>query len=376
MTTGALIGEALLKLQNEIGNICISVIIPTHRTSPDRRSDQLNAKRGIEKAEQLLKMKYSLDIVSLLMKKLHELFLQIDFDHNEDGLGLFVSSNIQLHISFPFPVEEKVVVGDSFEIRDVLYKVNYSNPYYTLLLTEKGVHLFEGSGKELHEIKDKNFPAEYEEEYSYNLPSSRAAHAGYAHTKSFEKDKSELEEIRFKNFFHQIDKRLNDYLAGNEALIVLGVKKELGYVENISKHVKLIAGKIPGSYSHDNLTQLSDLVWPVMYAYLQNERTKLINEFKEKIGSHLGISGIQDVWSAAMEGKAFKLLIEKDYRCPGFLDENNYHLYLRPPQKPHKVLADAVDDLIELVLKKEGRVFFVDNGLLKDYERIALITRY
>jgi hypothetical protein len=376
MISEKLVGEDLLELQNEKGNICISVIVPTHRLSPERRVDKLNIKRAIEKAEQLLELKYSEEIIKPLMKKIDELFQHIDFEHNTEGLGLYVSSNIELSVQLPFPVEEKVIVGDSFEIRDLLYKVNYSNPYYVLLLTEKGARLFEGTWKKMNEIKDKNFPKEYEEEYSYNPPSNIATHSGYAHTKGFEKDKSELEEIRFKNFFHQIDKRLNDYLAGNEALIVLGVKKELGYVEHISKHVKLIAAKIPGSYSHDNLKQLSDLVWPAMYAYLQNERAKLINEFKEKIGEHLGTSGIQEIWEAAYEGKAFKLLVEKDHRCPGFVDETDYHLSLRPPQRPHKVLVDVVDDLMEMVLEKDGKVFFVDNDLLKDYGRIALITRY
>ena len=118
------------------------------------------------------------------------------------------------------------------------------------------------------------------------------------------------------------------------------------------------------------------MAWPVMRSHLNNERVQLIKEFNEKIGMNLGVSGIQDIWSAAKEGKAFKLLVEKDYRCPGFVDRDEYYLYLRPPQKPHKVLADAVDDIIEMVLEKNGHVFFTDNGMLKDYQRIALITRY
>jgi hypothetical protein len=69
-------------------------------------------------------------------------------------------------------------------------------------------------------------------------------------------------------------------------------------------------------------------------------------------------------------------VVEKDYRIPGFLADNDYHLYLRPPQKTHKILPDAVDDIIETVLNKNGHVFFVDNGILENYHRIALIPRY
>ncbi len=40
------------------------------------------------------------------------------------------------------------------------------------------------------------------------------------------------------------------------------------------------------------------------------------------------------------------------------------------------ILADAVDELIEIVLEKGGLVYFVDNDLLKEFGRVGLITRY
>ena len=39
-------------------------------------------------------------------------------------------------------------------------------------------------------------------------------------------------------------------------------------------------------------------------------------------------------------------------------------------------IKDAVDDVIEKVLKNGGDVEFVDEGLLKDYQHIALIQYY
>jgi hypothetical protein len=82
-----------------------------------------------------------------------------------------------------------------------------------------------------------------------------------------------------------------------------------------------------------------------------------------------------DVWKAAVEGKVFKLIIEKDFRRPGFLNGKS-NLYLIAPRKPCMVLADAMDDLIEVVLANGGQVFFVADGLLTDYKKIAAIHRY
>jgi hypothetical protein len=281
-----------------------------------------------------------------------------------------------LAVPFQFHVEEKVMVGDNFELRDLLYKVNYSDPYYVLLLTENNAKLFTGVWNELHEITNEQWPMEYEEEYSYNPPSQSTSYAGYSHVKGFEKDKSELEEIRFKSFFRNADKSLSTYLTGNIPLIVLGVEKELSWFEYVSANKNHIIAQFPGSYPHANSKQLADIAWPLMQAHLQHKRQQLVKEFEEKIGEGLGTVGIQEIWRAAKEGRGLKLLVEKDYRCPGFVEQEAYHLFLHPPQNAHRIVADAVDDIIETVLEKKGQVFFVDPGMLKDFQRIALITRY
>ena len=369
-------GEDLLMLQKAKGNICISVIVPTHRTSPDRRVDKPEVEEAIDKAKQLLQIKYPEKDIKPLLQSLDDQLEAIDFVHNTEGIGLYISPGVKVIVHFPFPVEEKIMVDNNFEIRDLLYKLNYDQPYYVLMLTEKEAKLFEGSWNNLSEIKGDHWPWKYEDEYVYSKPARSSSFAGHAHVKIFEKDKTELEHIRFTNFFREIDKKLNDYLMNNTPLIILAPERENSLFEKISMHRKNIIHKIHGSYGYENLKSISDIVWPGMYEHLQTERKQLINEFKEMIGEHRGISGIQSVWEAAKEGKALKLLVEKDYRCPGFVTENDYNLYLRPPNATHKTLPDAVDELIETVLQKNGKVYFTDNDWLKDYGRIALITRY
>jgi hypothetical protein len=376
MKSEKLLNEELLNMQKEKGKICISIIVPTHRLSHERRVDKPEVEKALENARQFLRFKYGESEIKPLMRALDELYKNIDFNHNSDGLGLYVSPNIKLLVQFPFPVQEKVMVGDNFELRDLIYKINYSKPYLVLLLTEKEVRLFEGTWEELNEIKDRNFPKKYEEEFIYNPPSRGTPYTGHAHVRNFEKDKSALEEIRFKDFFRDTDDLLNDYLVNDMPLILLGTEKELGWFRNISVHKKQIIGEITGSYNHSHPTELANIVWPLMQSHLDNETVELIKEFIEKIGEHRGISGIQEVWQAALEGKGLKLLVEKDFRKPGFVAKDAFRLFLRPPQNSHKILADAVEDIIEMVLEKNGQVFFTENDALKDYQRIALITRY
>jgi hypothetical protein len=280
-------------------------------------------------------------------------------------------------VHFFFPVKEKVMIGRSFEIRDLLYQTNYSRRYFTLMISEKEARLFEGRLNGLVEITDHNFPKKYVDDYIYSHPSRGSSYVGNAFVKEFEKDKSQLEEIRYQHFAGQVGDGLKDYLINDTPLILAGAKKDLSYFKSANRNLLHVIGEIPGNYSYTGLTELAELSWEVLRPFLDQVKQQLVREFEEKIGQGLGVTGMTEIWRAAEEGRGLELLVEKDFSQPGFLTNNDAtHLHLRPPKEPHRILADAVDDLIESVLEKNGRVTMLENDLLKDYQRIALITRY
>ncbi|MDE3213199.1 MAG: hypothetical protein KGM98_08190 [Bacteroidota bacterium] len=368
--------QNLAAMLKKKGHTCLSVVVPTHPLAPQKRVDELEVHKAIDRAKEYLDTKCSEEIRDSLMDSLSELYSAIDFNRQSDGLGLYVSENFKLAVSFPFPVEEKVIVADTFEVRDILYKLNYGNIYFLLMLSENGAHLFEGTWDELEEIKDTIFPIEHELSYEYQKAAKSSSLAGYAHVKSFEKDKTEVEEIRMKDFFRLVDRSLNNYLLGVAPLIILAPKKELSWFERVSGHQNLVIKKLAGNYEHEPINELASIAWHAVQQHVSKDRLHLKEVFAEEIGHHRGVNGIQEVWKAAGEGRGYKLLVEKDFRKAGFVEKDRFHLYLRPPRRSHKILADAVDDIIESVLETNGQVFFTDNGALKEYNRIAMITRY
>ncbi|MBZ4191641.1 hypothetical protein [Niabella beijingensis] len=376
MKTKIPVNGTLSSLRKEDGNTCISVILPAHQFSTEKALIKNTLNDALAKVKELLYYEGREAEIEVLMRYADELSGTIDFTNNAEGLGLFVSSGAKLVVRFPFPVEEKVMVTDHFELRELMYKEYYATPYYLLLLTAQGGRLFQGSWNTVFEIKDNGFPMSYTDDYIYARPAHSSSSAGYAHVKDFEKDKSELETIRLRDFFRHLDKALDACLVTDAPLIVLGVKKELSLFAQVSSHLQQVIDKIAGNYNHDNKKQLAQLAWNVMLRYFENEAKDLMETFEEKLGEHLGLSDIQDIWVAAREGRGLKLLVEKDYRRPAFLAENEYHLYLHPPKKMKKALPDVVAVIIESVLEKNGSICFVENGLLKQYNRMALILRY
>jgi hypothetical protein len=369
--------DNILAMLQARDNICISIIIPTHRLSPERQIDPIEARKVISKAKEYVLQRYKNEKIKNLVDAIDELYGEVDFVHVNYGLGIFVSQTVRQLIYFSFPVQEKIIVGDSFEVRDLLYEMNYSSRYYFLAITEKNARLYEGQLSHLIEVKDHNFPKEYREEYLYEHPSRGNSYVGHAFTKGAEKDKSILEEIRHQQFFRDVDELLDDYLHTDIPLIVSAVSKELASFKKVSRHATKIIASIEGNYTYIAPAELEKKVWETFRHTVDESKMRLLKEYEEKTGAGLGVEGLEEVWKATSEGRGFKLLVEKDFKKTGFTvtrDHSNLHT-LQPPER-HKTLPDAVDDLIELVLEKNGEVTFLEKDELKDHQHIALITRY
>ena len=60
----------------------------------------------------------------------------------------------------------------------------------------------------------------------------------------------------------------------------------------------------------------------------------MILKFREMVGQGLGVTGIQDIWTAVMEGKGWTLIVEKDFKVPGFTTAGNEH-FVTPVSYTH-----------------------------------------
>ena len=51
-------------------------------------------------------------------------------------------------------------------------------------------------------------------------------------------------------------------------------------------------------------------------------------------------------------------------------------IFTRPPIEKHVIVADIIDDVMEIVIEKKGKVVIVENGKLNGFGKIAMILRY
>lgn len=355
---------------------CISMILPLHNSSFKRKDDELDIQHALEIAKDALYLKFP-DVADKLITETQKLAKSAAFNKNDKGLGLYVTVDFAYHTTFPFTVLEKISVQPGFELIDMLFKLRYSFPYVVLVLTEESAQLYSGMLEELTELKTNEFPREFEDDYEYQPPARGTSYSVQSHVKDFERDKYSLQKERFENFLHYVDKSLAHQLTTDEVVIICGIRRHTSAFMNRSEHTDKIISVITGNYDVLNKKKLNTAVWSAIESYVAEKTIEAVEEYKDAINSGLADEGIDSVWISASEGRGAILLVEQDLNLQGFTDKK-FHSQFYRTQQQHQCteVANAANEVARTVLQKGGQVMVVENGILKNQGRIALMRRY
>jgi hypothetical protein len=355
----------VLALQAHRGYPLVSVIAPTHRTSPDNKADPILVRNLIDEAKQRLLGEQNKREAAPVLERLDELFEEVDWAHTLDGLGLFASpDHAELHY-IAHPVRPRVVIDETFATRDLVASLARSGRYRVLVLSEKPTRLYDGARETLEEHVGDGFPRVHKGRGGATaLPGGAGINA------------ASVRQEQHMEFFRQVDAALGTLLADDPTPVVLvGVQRYLGYYNKLTRHGDRIIATLEGSHDKTPAHELGKLVWPRVEAQLSAAAQAQIAELEVAGNAGRLASGIVEAWRAAAEGRGAHLVVDHDYHVPGTLDETGLVLTLVDDATVPGVIDDVIDELIELVIAKGGEVTFVDGGLDK-HRRVALTLRY
>lgn len=357
--------QELLKIQRFNSYPSVSILLPTFRSAPDNRQDPIRVKNLIKQTVARLSQEFSPREFQSLIGEIEKLEASIDYQHALDGLALFASKDFSGVYYLPFPVQERVVIDHTFATRDLVFALNRSTQYWVLSLSEKFTRLYSGTRDHLVELKGNSFPMVFE-----GPGGTEPMPGGYGVEKS-----SYLDE-RHKNFFREVAKAFGKTAGPEPAPLVLaGVDRFIAFYNEVCDHPQIIAGTLTGNHDHTPLSELSRPAWEMMEKHQTRFHTQLLEELDSMAAAKKHAGGIDDCWKAAREGRVARLLVEDDFMYPAILGQNGTLSPVADSTLPG-VIDDAVDELLEAVIAKGGRIYFLKKGLLSGFGSIAAMLRY
>jgi hypothetical protein len=361
--------------------------MPTHRVGQEQQQDPIRLKNLLAEAEtKLLANGLRRPEVQKLMRPAEELLWNKDFwQHQSEGLAIFLSNNFSVFYRLPGKFEEFLSAANSFHIKPLLPLLGRDIKFYVLTISLKNVRLFQSTADAMSEIT-LNFPTSMDEALGMDDPerylnlhsgsmSTNQAKGGTAvfhgHSIADEEKKNIL------RFFHSVDQGLMDLLEDkNIPMVLAGVDYLLPIYREASTYNNLLEDEVIGSPERQNLQDLHERARKIVKPIFEESQKKAFEKFKQLNGqqSALATTDLATAVKAARFGQVETLFVPLGIQRWGRYDAENNTVVLESEPGPEN--EDLLDFAAAETVLNSGQVFAVPSEQLPGDSELAAILRY
>lgn len=352
-----------LATQNQYPSITIS--LNTHRTHPENPQDEIVLKNLVKDARERILSEFSEREISEILEKLSSVEGKIDFNHLQDSLHLFISKDTEEIVQSMWKIEENsVYIDDKFAIKPIILAYNRTTEYLILLLTQNETKLYKATNNLVtEEVKNHVFP------FGTNP---------HFNPRDIERSDAEYMDDIAREHFRDIDKALVDFIQdNNENLKVVVISDIDNYhrLQQVATKPEIYIGYDDVSHLAKSSHHISEQAWKLIEETQKTNRSEAIEEIKEAISQAKVVTDLQEIYQAAIDGRADLLIINEEFKQPvKMIDERTFSYENNATE--HDVIDDITSYIAWEVISKGGRAYFTKNESLIELGKIALKTRY
>ncbi|HSL31283.1 MAG TPA: hypothetical protein VK900_18925 [Anaerolineales bacterium] len=377
----------LKHLIEQQGKWCVSLFMPTHRMGREQQQDPIRLKNLLAEAEtKLLANGIRRPEVQRLMDPAEQLLWNRTFwQHQSDGLAIFLSNDFSTIYRLPAEFEELLVIANSFHIKPLLPLLGRAETFYILALSMNNVRMFQGTPDTISEIT-LNFPTSMEEalwmddpEKYLNLHASQksmpatggGAPVFHGHNIS-DDDKTNI-----LRFFQGVNQGLNDLIEDKTRPMVLaGVDYLLPIFREASTYQNILEDTITGNPDRENLKELHEEAWNIARPLFEESQKKAYEKFEQLHGqqSDLAAVDLETAVKAAHFGQVETLFVPLGVQIWGRYDAEGNRVIRA--SEPGAEFEDLLDFATAETILNSGQVFAVPREQLPGDGDLAVILRY
>jgi hypothetical protein len=362
----------------------VSVYLPTRQVGPDAMQGRVRLKNLLALAEERLigEGMRRPEATRLLGPATRLLDDKPLWQHQGDGLALFIAPSVFHHYRLPRRVADLVVVGDRFHILPLLPLFTDDGRFLVLALSENDARLFECTRLSVHEVKVPGLPAGVKEALGYDaLYKERSAHEsgrGGPGTREITHGQGiggEVQKERLGRYLLAVDQALRGRLASESAPLVLaGVDAIRASYEGITAYPHVLKAGIHGSPDRMSAEQLHRLGWSLVEPGFAEDRTQAVADFRRVDGTGLASAQPTEVLAAAEEGRVAVLLVLEEPQA--WEARADLSAVSGQEEVPEPSQRDVLNDAAIHVVRSGGRVYVLTPEEMPDGAPAAALFRY
>jgi hypothetical protein len=372
----------LRTLSNQNDEACVSIYMPAHRTGPETRQDPIRFKNQLQQATRLLEQR---DVRGTALRELiapAEKWLKDThfWQHQSDGLAVFLTPEGQWRFRLPRQFDEQVRVNDHFHVSPLLPLLQADGTFYVLAVSQNSCRLLSGTRDAVQELEEADLPADLRSalgwwrESQVNLHSmeARPQTRGGDETAMYHGHEQETHETDLAAYFRKIDAGVTEALEAERApLVFAGVEYLFPLYQQVNHYPGLCDQAVPGNPDDASAAQLHGRAWEIVEPIFRRREDVALKSFSQHKAQQRGTDEIATVLAAARSGLVETLVIPLREELPGRYDEQTGDVELTDDEDAD----DLYDRAVLMTLHSSGEVLAVEADRLPGKSRVLALLR-
>ncbi|MCI0531038.1 MAG: hypothetical protein L0Y74_03700 [candidate division Zixibacteria bacterium] len=364
----------------------VSIYMPTHHAGQQIRQDHIRLKNQLKKAQKLVGESLRPLPAKDMLKSAYELVQDSLFwEHQGDGLALFISPEWTRRFRLPLSFTELCLVTDRFHIKPLLPLFGYDDRFYLLVLNLNKLELFSGNRTSLAELPLENVPAslsdalrfdQFEKQLGFHTktPSDPGGRAAIYYGQGSGR---ELNKEHIKQYFLQVERGVGEFLQNESApLILAGVDYLNAIYREVNGYPHLLEENITGS-REENRPEISELhakAWSIAEPEFRKLMQPDFETYRQMEGKNKSSGTLREIVAAAFHKRIDRLFVASSVQVWGQFDSQDSRVTV------HDRFMAGDCDLLDFsalhTLLNGGRVHVLEPNLVPSGTLQAAIFRY
>ncbi|MFO7446583.1 MAG: hypothetical protein R6W90_09460 [Ignavibacteriaceae bacterium] len=374
----------------------VSIYMPAYRKGAEVEQGPIMFKNQLRETEKKLTEKgFRKHETDELLEPARALINDTDFwNHQEDGLAVFISPGEFFYYKVPEKFNEISYVSDRYYLRPFLTLMNTNERFLILTLNQKNVRLFESTRYNINEIELKNvmtsieeYEATEEEDRSlqFHTETARVANTGKGSVQGARSaifhghgggTDSAIQKEKILQFFNLLDNGLQRYLNTEKApLLLAGIE----YLIPIFRETNSYPYTMEESFNYNTQdlseTELRDSAWEIVKKRFDKHLSDALAQYGNYAGTKRASDKIEDIIKNVFSNRVLNLFINPNAQVWGKFDINSYRVEVHYNDFEAEDI-DLIDLAAEQTLLHNGVVFSVDAERIPNGKPMAALFRY